>query len=182
MLLLDLTYPPGLEGQHPRESSARLSLSGCIFQGCGSMYGWGENVNNSWWWLIAGAVVFAFIAVKTVLAIIGASMSVGEAGRRYLSEEIKKYGIRQYMPDACVFEIADHVTDFFSQYAQMKGQGGMWAKNEMIEPLERDARVILEWVRGRDIAGDRIRYIPDALARHGVPLGAANGGPQKTGH
>jgi hypothetical protein len=38
--------------------------------------------------------------------------------------------------------VADHVTDFFTQYAEMKGQGGMWAKNEMLQPLERDARVI----------------------------------------
>lgn len=136
-------------------------------------------MNNSWWWLIGGAVVFAFITVKTVPAVIGVSMSVREAGRRYMTAEIKKYGIRQYIPDACVFEIADHVTDFFSQYAQMKGQGGMWAKNEMIEPLERDARVILEWVRGRDIAGDRIRYIPDALKRHGVALGATKDGVER---
>jgi hypothetical protein len=126
--------------------------------------------------------VLVLIAIKTVPAIIGASMSVREAGRRHLSVEIKKYGIRQYIPDACVFEVADHVTDFFSQYAHMKGQGGMWAKSEMLEPLERDARVILEWVRGRDIAGDPIQYIPDALKRHGVPLGAVNDGAQKTGH
>jgi hypothetical protein len=142
----------------------------------------GENVDNSWWWWIGGAVVLAFIAVTTVPAIIGASISVREAGRRHLSAEIKKFGIRQYIPDACAFEVADHVTDIFSQYAQMKGQGGMWAKNEMLESLERDARVILEWVRGRDIAGDRTRYIPDALTRHGVPLGVATGRAQKTGH
>lgn len=131
-------------------------------------------MNSSWWW-IGGAVVLAFIAVKAVPAIIGRLMSVREAGRRYLSAEIKKYGLSEHIPDACVFEVADHVTDFFTQYAEMKGQCGMWAKNEMLQPLERDARVILEWARGRDIAGDRIRYIPDALKRHGVPLGAAKG-------
>jgi hypothetical protein len=132
-------------------------------------------VDSSWWWWISGAVVLAFIAVKAVPAIIGTSMSVREAGRRYLGAEIKKYGLREHIPDTCVFEVADHVTDFFTQYADMKGQGGMWTNNEMLQPLERDARVMLEWVRGRDIAGDRIRYIPDALKRHGVPLGAAKG-------
>lgn len=91
-------------------------------------------MDNSWW-LIGGAVLLAFIAIKIAPAVIGASISVREAGRRYLSAEIKKYGIRECIPDACVFEVADHVTDFFSQYAQMKGQRGMWAKSEILEPL-----------------------------------------------
>jgi hypothetical protein len=132
-------------------------------------------VDSSWWWWIGGATVLALIAVKAVPASVGMSISIREAGRLYLSAELKKYCIREYIPDACVFEVADHVTDFFSQYAEMKGHSGMWSKTEMLQPLERDARVILEWVRGRDIAGDRIQYIPDALKRHGVSLGAAKG-------
>jgi hypothetical protein len=70
-----------------------------------------------------------------------------------------------------VFEIADAVTDFYAEMRERAGWSSLQAKTEILNPLERDARVIQEWCRGRDIAGPSIKYIPDSLKKHGVPLG-----------
>lgn len=128
------------------------------------------------WWLIAPcAAALAWVGIKFVLpALVGKSISVQAAGRYYLNNELKKWNIRQFIPDACVGEVADHVTTFYAEFANRRGAGPMWAKTEMLSDLERDARVILEWTRGRDIAGDRIQYISAALKKYGVPLGVGN--------
>jgi hypothetical protein len=101
----------------------------------------------------------------------GTAISLQTAGRFYLNAELKKWNIRQHVPDGCVIEIADVVTELYEQMRERLGWSHLHTKTEILKPLERDARVILEWCRGRDIAGPSIKYIPDSLKKHGVPLG-----------
>jgi hypothetical protein len=121
-------------------------------------------------WIVGGIIVLA-VAVWLAQTLTGAAISLRTAGRFYLSSELKKWNLRQYVPDACVHEIADAVTDFHAEYAKQAGMSNLEAKSQILEPIERDARVIQEWCRGRDIAGPSIKYIPDSLKKHGVALG-----------
>jgi hypothetical protein len=121
-------------------------------------------------WIIGGIVVLV-VGVWLVQTLTGTAISLRTAGRFYLSAELKKWNIRQHLPDNCLFEIADSVTDFYSEMRERGGWSNLQTKTEILKPIERDARVILEWCRGRDIAGPSIKYIPDSLKKHGVPLG-----------
>jgi hypothetical protein len=121
-------------------------------------------------WIAGGIVIFA-VGVWLVQTLTGTAISLRTAGRYYLSAELKKWHLRQHVPDACVFEIADTVTEFYGEMGKRGEMSNLQTKTEILKPLERDARVILEWCRGRDIAGPSIKYISDSLKKHGVPLG-----------
>ncbi|HEX3912220.1 MAG TPA: hypothetical protein VHW71_01825 [Steroidobacteraceae bacterium] len=120
---------------------------------------------------IVGGIVALIAGMWLVQTLTGTAISLRTAGRFYLSAELKKWNIRQHVPDGCVFEIADEVTEFYAEMRERAGWSVLQTKTEILKPLERDARVIQEWCRGRDIAGPSIKYIPDALKKHGVPLG-----------
>jgi len=67
-------------------------------------------------------------------------MSLRTAGRFYLSAELKKWNIRQHVPNSCVFEIADTVNDPHAGMRELAGWSNLQAKTEILKPLERDAR------------------------------------------
>jgi hypothetical protein len=121
---------------------------------------------------IAGGLVALVLCLYLLQTFIGMAITLRAAGRVFLSAELKRAGIRQLVPDSCVFEIADNVTDTYAGLAERLGWSAMTTKTEILKPLERDARVVREWLRGRDIAGDAIKYIPDSLKKNGVVLGA----------
>jgi hypothetical protein len=121
-------------------------------------------------WIVGGIIVLV-IGIWLAQTLTGAAISLRTAGRFYLSAEFKKWNIRQHVPDGCVFEIADTVTEFYTEMRERAGWSNLQTKTEILQPIEHDARVIQEWCRGRDIAGPSIKYIPDSLKKHGVPLG-----------
>ena len=128
-----------------------------------------------WYWWVAIAVVLGYLVVLPLYRnTLGKGSYIASMAREYLRHELKKWQISQHIPNGCVAEIAEPSSTFATQYAEMQGSGLTGAQGAMKERLERDARVILEWTRGRDIAGDRINYIPEALKKYGVPLGVGN--------
>jgi hypothetical protein len=120
---------------------------------------------------IVGGIIALVVGAWLIQTLTGAALSLRAAGRFYLSAELKKWKIRQHVPDGCVFEIADTVTEFYAEMRERAGWSNLQTKTEILQPIGRDARVILEWCRGRDIAGPSIEYIPESLKKHGVPLG-----------
>jgi hypothetical protein len=125
-------------------------------------------------WSVFAVTVLAGIVWKLFPFAVGVAIPLRRASRLYLSDQLKKSGIAQYIPQACVEELADHNIEFVRELAKRRGQGTLGAKSELLPMLEQVAIIVLVWVRdGRDPAGESLQYIPDALKRYGVPLGVA---------
>jgi len=125
-------------------------------------------------WSVFLATVALGILWKIVPFAIGRAIPLRKGSRLYLHDQLKKSGIAQFVPQACVDELADHNLEFVEELAQRRGQGPSAAKVALLPMLDQIAIIVLVWVRdGRDPAGGSLQHIPDTLRKYGVVLGVA---------
>jgi hypothetical protein len=121
-----------------------------------------------WVLIVLGGGFIAFQVFKTFL---GASVPIGTAGRLYLSDHLKKMGIRHLVPDQCIAEIADRSSSVAEMMAKMGGKGQMSAKTEMVSSLDVQAQMIWIWYQGSDDLVKKDKPLVETMGKYGILYG-----------
>jgi len=106
-----------------------------------------------WYWWLVIVVVGGIIGLVLVQSLIGRAINITDAGRLYLSAELKKMGIRHLFPNELVVELADQSSSTASMIAKMEGKSTMTAKTEMVSFINSQVMQIGMWLRG--VTGSR---------------------------
>ena len=121
-------------------------------------------------WLVI-AVVGLFVGFQLLSILIGKKMTIGDSAVFYLSTRLKKLGVRQFVSDAVVTEVALTVARGWSEQAKYAGNDDNWAKLEMIPELINQAKHIRDWLRGDDGFRPLGSWLIEVLEKHNIPLG-----------
>ena len=125
-----------------------------------------------WYWWVLIMVVGGFIAFQILQWVVGRAINMTDAGRVFLDMQLKKLGVRQYVPNACVIEVADRVSVNWTETAELDNKSKSWAKDQMMPHLLSEARLITCWVSG-DPGLEQFTELVASLKKYGVAHGAA---------
>jgi hypothetical protein len=125
-----------------------------------------------YWWLVI-VVVGGIIGLVLVQSLIGRAINITDAGRLYLSAELKKMGIRHLFPNELVIELADRSSSTASMMAKMDGKSTMTAKTEMVSFIDSQVMQIGMWLRGDDLVKKQKSFAA-VMEKYSVPFGAAS--------
>ena len=103
------------------------------------------------------------------------------SGRSYLCSLLKKHGVLELVPDACVRKLVEQNISR-ARMARRANRAGM--KAELMQILDDTAVVTTLWIRGGELPVKEDGYVPRTLVKYGVQRGALKpqGGPPRRHH
>jgi hypothetical protein len=119
---------------------------------------------------LVGVAITTGILIRILAPLVALSLPLQIAARMSLGRELRRLGIRRYIPRACVTEMADAAAKSNSSLAEAMNWSIVLVKDRISAESARDAKAMRKWLYGASTA--RLpEYVVAVLLKHRIHCG-----------
>jgi len=119
---------------------------------------------------LVGIALATGIGIRILAPLVALSLPLQIAARLALRRELRRLGIRRYIPRACVTEMADAAAKSNASFAETMNWSILLIKDRISTESARNAKAIREWLYGASTA--RLpEYLVAVLLKHRIHCG-----------